>query len=127
MNDDELIDMFAGLTPAVTDDKAFLSRLDKCLDAVETVRRQNIVVCRLNRRAALVAALVGFVVGVAFTLAIPWFLTAIASVEMPHTDILTLPAADVARVLLWCLAGGASVVSAVNAYDISLALMRRRV
>lgn len=126
MQDQELKDMFAGFNPPVSDSRAFMRRLAHSLDAVETVRRQNAVVRRLNRRAAVIAASVGFVVGMLFALAIPWVLGAISSIEMPRVEILTLPAADIVRVALWCLTGGVSVVSAINAYDVSLALMRRK-
>lgn len=138
MDDDKLTQLFTGFAPRLSDDGAFMARLERNLravdeavasrcrnreEAVAAVRRERTSLRRRCRRAVAVAAVAGFAVGTLFTLALPHIGQAVAAMLTPLASLASLPAvtADACRVLAWLIVGGASVAAALSAYDVALA------
>ncbi|MDE5724569.1 MAG: hypothetical protein K2I12_00965 [Duncaniella sp.] len=118
--DDKIRNLFAGFNPDLTPDYEFMSGLQRAIDAVELVKEQNTALKRRSRVAVVIAALTGFVVGVVLTLV------------MSHMDSLwiSLPASFSQYVfgasgvdfsmVTWIVVAGASVLTALNAYEIAM-------
>lgn len=123
--DDKLRSLFADFNPELSSDRRFIDRLERNLHSVEIVKRQAAEERSRNRKAMVLAAVAGFVVGVLFSMALPQ-LTAILA-----EWLLTLPGGYVVKVdagyisiFAWIAVGAASVAAALNTYDISLSLLK---
>ncbi|MDE5849676.1 MAG: hypothetical protein K2H38_06000 [Muribaculaceae bacterium] len=123
MEEDKIKDIFSNYDPELTSSLEFMERLERNLDAVELIHRENAAVMKRNRIAVTVAAIAGFLSGILFTLLLPYLM------DMIQSLITTLPGMTAqninpgyAQALSWILIGAASVFIAVNAYDITLAL-----
>lgn len=127
MDDDKLKDLFRVFEPELTSDLQFMNRLERNLDTVELVKRHNEVVRARSRKAVAVAALVGFLVGMLFSAALPYIGAAMQSVResLPADSMMGIIAGNYLLVA-WCVIGATSVLTALNAYDISFSLMARK-
>ena len=124
MEDDKIKDLFADFNPGMPSDLSFMSRLQQNLDAVEMVRQHHVEQRRRNRVAVAVAAVVGFVTGFLFSLALPFIGNAVASASIPADSALRA-LADNYLTIAWLLIGGTSALIALNAYDLTLSLASR--
>lgn len=116
MDDDKDIrELFAGFDPEMGSDGLFMTRLRGRLHSVELLKEQQARMARRSRVAVGVAAATGFAVGMLFYALLPWLWSLLAGVEIPHESL---------RVALWVAVGGASVFSAMNAYDFAMAFRR---
>ena len=127
MEDDKIRDLFKGFEPDLSSDVSFMNRLRCKLDSVELVRQHHAAVKARSRKAVVIAAMAGFVAGCLCSLALPYVGTAVASwrMSMPDESLLTL-LADYYQVLAWLVIGGMAMMTAMNAYDLSLAVMKMR-
>lgn len=124
MEDDRLKELFNGYVPKLSSSMDFMERLDRNLNAVELIHRENEAFMKRNRIAVALASLAGFITGVIFTLLFPYLNGLVNSV----TDILlstcSIPTPLYCiQVLTWLLIGGISVFVSVNTYAISSCLL----
>lgn len=118
MDDDKIKGLFSDFTPELSPDELIMSALQRNISAVESVRQQHVALRRRSRVAVLIAACVGFLTGVIFSLLLPMITNWIISVRI------TLPFIDVASVdysfMAWILMAGVSALTALNAYEIAM-------
>ena len=66
MEDEKLRNLFSGFEPELTPDIEFMEKIQRNLDTVELIRRQTVSERSKNKKAVMIAASVGFIVGVLF-------------------------------------------------------------
>lgn len=118
MEDDKLRSLFADFQPELSSDRQFMSCLERNMESVEIVKRRMAEMRARNRRAVAVAAVVGFVVGFLFSLALPYLngLVADWQLTLPKTSVMN-HVADYFAVLAWGVIGVTAVTAAINTYD----------
>ncbi len=127
MDEDKLQELFDNFKPELSSDNLFMNKLQQNLNSVELVRQQNAVLRAQNKKAVAIAAFVGFVVGVLFTLALPYIGAAVANLQASlQVGSFAKALADNYLTFAWIVIGGTAVFSAVNTYEISLSLMRAK-
>ncbi len=91
------------------------------MDAVEFVRQYNVSMKRRNKLAVAIAAICGFVMGVIMTLLFPliteWMTSLNFTLSLHNTQSMTFDFGY----LGWMIVAGVSVVTALSAYEITLA------
>lgn len=122
--DDKIQELFSAYEPPLNDDFAFMKRLERSIDSVEIVRRHNSDRRARSRRAAVVAAIAGFVAGVISTLAIPYITAAVAQIAAAcgrAAVVAAMPAvsADHASIAAWFVVALVSVAAALGAYRVA--------
>ena len=127
MEDNRLTALFSDFEPAVSSDSQFLSKLERNLDYVEIIKQHTAEARSRNRKAVVIAALVGFIVGVLFSLTLPYLGSVASQWQM------TLPSGSMLRffannftIVAWSVIGGTSALAALNSYEITLSLLKRR-
>lgn len=120
MEDNKIKDLFQSFQPELSSDTLFLSRLKKNMEAIEAVKRHTAALHRRNRIAVVVAALSGFVIGVAFTLLLPLMedLTATVSISIPSIGISAISINW--QIVGWLVTAGACILTAINVYEITV-------
>lgn len=118
MEEDRIKELFSGYKPQLSSDTLFMNRLRSNLHSVELIRRRNAAMKRRYRLAVAVAAVAGFGAGMLFTLVAPQVAEAVGSISM-----LTVPA-DLGSLAGWMITGLASVLTALAAYELTLAAHR---
>ena len=92
MENDGLKDIFDKYEPGLSPAGEFMSRLQTRMKAVEFVREQVAVTRRSTLRSTVIAAIAGFVAGVAFMLVLPslesWILEQAERTESVIVDLL---------------------------------------
>ncbi|MDE7388562.1 MAG: hypothetical protein K2M97_04845, partial [Muribaculaceae bacterium] len=86
MEDDELKRIFSDFEPDMSPDFQFVSKLEQRLEAVEIVREQVAEVRSRSRKAVVIAAVVGFVVGFLSSLSLPYLSAAVARWQLTLPD-----------------------------------------
>jgi len=127
MEDDKLRDLFSSFDPELTSGADFVAKLRCHLDSVEIVRRQTAELHRCNRNAVVIAACVGFIAGLLFSLAIPYIGQAMASLQLslPQGSLFK-SIADNYLIITWLMLGSAIVFISLNAYDVAQSLLKQR-
>lgn len=127
MEDDKLKSLFADFQPDLSSDRAFVERLERNLHSVEIVRQRSAELRARNRKAVVIAAFAGFVVGMLFTLTLPYLNALVAGwrLELPESALLGILANNFAMIA-WTLVCGTVVFTALNAYELSLSLLKRK-
>lgn len=118
MEDDKLRSLFADFQPELSSDRQFMSCLERNMESVEIVKRRMAKMRARNRRAIAVAAVVGFVVGFVFSLALPYLSSLVADwqLTLPEESVMSV-AADYFAVIAWGVTGATAVIAAINTYD----------
>ena len=118
MEDDKLRSLFADFQPELSSDRQFMSCLERNMESVEIVKRRMAEMRARNRRAIAVAAVVGFVVGFLFSLALPYLSGLVADwqLTLPEESVMSM-AADYFAVIAWGVTGATAVIAAINTYD----------
>lgn len=118
MEDDKLRSLFADFQPELSSDRQFMSCLERNMESVEIVKRRMAEMRARNRRAIAVAAVVGFVVGFVFSLALPYLSGLVADwqLTLPEESVMSV-AADYFAVIAWGVTGATAVIAAINTYD----------
>lgn len=118
MEDDKLRSLFADFQPELSSDRQFMSCLERNMESVEIVKRRMAEMRARNRRAIAVAAVVGFVVGFLFSLALPYLSGLVADwqLTLPEESVMSV-AADYFAVIAWGVTGATAVIAAINTYD----------
>jgi tetrahydromethanopterin S-methyltransferase subunit F len=124
--DDEIKKIFARFEPDISPDNAFMNRLLRNMEMVEDVKRQNLVLRKNDKIAMAVASLVGFVVGIVFTLVSPYvteMLSMIQAAMSLTTESLIITTGLV--VISYALIGLISLVMVRYAYTTTFSLLRK--
>lgn len=125
-NDDKDIrDLFASFDPDLPSDFMFMNRLRHSLDSVEMIKKHNEEFKARSRKAVFIAGVTGFVVGVIFSMFIPMIGRMISELRPRLSgnfmgDLLL----DNYLTIVWMVICGAAVLISMNAYDLSLFLMK---
>lgn len=118
MEDDKIKELFSGFNPSLSPDDEFVERLERNINAVESVRQQSEKLRKQNKIAVAVAACSGFIAGVLLTLLLPeiWVLTKYLSLPILNDSAVMVDPS----ILGWLLTAGVSGVIAYNAYELTL-------
>ncbi|MDE6741034.1 MAG: hypothetical protein K2J58_01740 [Muribaculaceae bacterium] len=123
MEEDKISRIFREYDPELSSSITFVERLERNLNAVEMIHRENAVVMKRNKTAVGIAACTGFISGVIFTLLLPYITNMIRSLVesiIGLTGQQAIP--DYSQAFSWIIIGTISVFVAVNTYDIALSL-----
>lgn len=118
MQEDTLKDIFKNYEPELSSRMDFMNRLERNLDAVELIHKENANAMKRNRLAVIAASASGFISGILFSLLIP-FINQLISVLCSRitTDIQLLnKIADYQQVAMWLIIGGISVIISLYTY-----------
>ena len=121
MEDKDFKELFNDFEPEMSSDLAFMSRLRDNLDSVEMIRQHNARLHARNRIAIAIAACVGFMVGLMFSLALPYIGSAVNALQstLPSESVLRI-ITDNYRLLSWLLIGATTVYATINSDNIAL-------
>lgn len=127
MEDDKFKSLFSDFKPELSDDFRFMKKLEQSLDSVEIIKQHTAEVRTRSKKAVVIAAFVGFVVGFLFSLSLPYLSNVVANwqVTLP-ADSLMNAFADNFMTIAWIVIGATSVFIALNAYDLSLSLLKQK-
>lgn len=115
MEDDKLKKIFEDFNPQLSDDGDFLNELTRRMESVELVKEHNDAVRSRGRKAFVIAATVGFLSGVLFTILFSLLIDSAFSFTVGSLAI-TLRHG----VISWIIVAGVSVVCALNAYEAAM-------
>lgn len=118
MQEDTLKDIFKNYEPELSSRMDFMNRLEKNLDAVELIHKENANAMKRNRLAVIAASASGFISGILFSLLIPFINQFISELcSRITTDIQLLnKIADYQQVAMWLIIGGISVIISLYTY-----------
>lgn len=127
MEEDKLKDLFGNFDPPLSSDFKFMSTLKENLERVEMIRQHNEEIASRRKKAVAVAACVGFITGFLFSLALPYIGNAMMGLQssLPAGSILKM-LADNYLIAAWIIIGATAVFISMNAYDLSLSLLKHR-
>lgn len=125
MEDDKLKSLFSNFEPEITPDQQFMNRLEKSLNSVEIIKQHSAEVQSKHKKAMIIAAFVGFIVGVIFSLSLPYLSNSVTNwqLSLPQDSSLNI-IADNFAIIAWIMIGGASVITAIKAYHASFYLLK---
>ena len=127
MEDDKLKELFGDFNPLLSDSTRFMERLNDRLDTVELIRRNNCLVKAANRRALVLAALAGIVVGVGMSWLVPYISL---SIQNPGTTNLAPWLVDIMAesyvALRWTVVGAVVILSSLFTYRIVSHIGKKR-
>lgn len=128
MEEDKFKTLFSDFEPELTSDFQFMNRLRRNLNSVELIKRRNAEARIRSKKAVVIAAVVGFIVGFLFSLSLPYLAEAVSNwrLALPGGSAL-IALADNFATIAWLVIGATSVFIAINTYELSLTLMTRRV
>lgn len=125
MQDDKLKYLFSNFEPELSSDFEFMNKLQRNLNSVEIIKRHAAEVRARSRKAVLIAAVVGFIVGFMFSLSLPYLSDAVSNwqLTLPSESMLKTIANNFTTIA-WFVIGATSVLAALNSYEISLSLLK---
>lgn len=125
MDDDKITSLFADFEPELSSDSQFMSKLRQNLDSVEIIKQHTAEARSRNKKAVVMAAFIGFIVGFLFSLSLPYLSAAVANwqLTLPSESIVNA-FADNFHTIAWIVIGGTSVFAALNTYDVALSLLK---
>ncbi len=125
MEDDKLKSMLTNFEPELSSDFQFMSKLERSLNSVEILKQHAAEVRSRNKKAVVLAAVLGFIVGMLFSLTLPYLSSAVAEwqLSLPGDSMLNA-LADNFTIIAWIAIGGTSVLTALNTYEVSLSLIK---
>lgn len=127
MEEDKLKDLFGNFNPELPSDFSFMAKLNHNLDRVEMIKKHNTEVASRRKKAVVIAACVGFIAGFLFSLTLPYLGNVMANLQasLPSESTLRM-LTDHYLTVAWLIIGGATAFISLNAYDLSLSLMKHR-
>lgn len=108
--DDNLRNLFDGFDPPLSDDAAFMSRLERSLALADRLRAEARAARRRTRVAMAAAFAIGIVVGALSVTAFPWLRSVLSGFEWGDS-------------LAWLTVGAATALSGWLAYDFAGMMM----
>ncbi len=118
INDNQLQRIFDAYNPELTSTADFMQRLNRELNAVEIIKQRNDANLRATKISALIACVVGFIMGAILSLMQPVICNAFLNLQV----FMSLQAASI-NIISWCAVGLATVVVSCAARELSIALM----
>ena len=117
--------MLTNFEPELSSDFQFMSKLERSLNSVEILKQHAAEVRSRNKKAVVLAAVLGFIVGMLFSLTLPYLSSAVAEwqLSLPGDSMLNA-LADNFTIIAWIAIGGTSVLTALNTYEVSLSLIK---
>lgn len=127
MEDKSIRELFNNFDPKLSNDFQFMSRLKNNMDSVEVVKKHNLELQRKNRKAVIIAASVGFLFGLLFSMFLPAIGEAVKGMQagLHPGSFVSLLAANYLPIVLTIIAGG-SVFISLNTFDLALYLLGRK-
>lgn len=124
MEEDKLKDLFVNFKPELPSDFSFMTKLKHNLDQVELVKQHNSEVASKRKKAVVIAACVGFIVGLLFSLTLPYIGNMMQNLQstLPSGSTLRMITDNYLTLTLLIMAGTTALLS-LNAYDLSLSLL----
>ena len=121
INDNDIKNLLSKYEPQQSPDSLFMARLRENLDKVEIVKRANADFRRRSRRAVVVAAFAGMMVGALLTLLLPLFGEFLAdfTLRIPFTDM-AWNINDSYDILAWIIVAVATLFSSIGIYDLAM-------
>lgn len=126
MEEDKLKDIFKDFNPDLSSDNDFMSRLERCMDAVGMVKRQNAETLRRSKRAVAWAALAGFVAGVVMTILQPYIFKWMGGLDFTISIPSVTTVAINPGLIVWIATAAISVFIAYNTYEIASSQLSTR-
>lgn len=125
--DDDLKKLFDDFNPELSSGFRFMDRLQQKMESVEIVREHYAEQKRRNRKAVVIAAMTGFLVGLVFSMALPYLGSLVENIlrSLLSESAFYHLAANY-QIVVWLLITATSVFAAMSSYDISLAFMNRK-
>ena len=121
MEEERLKDIFNDYDPELSSSRNFIERLERNLNAVELIHKENAKATRRNKAAVMIASIAGFLTGFIFSHILPYIEKTLAELINPtHTYMLLSHlenVADFPQVLSWMIIGGVSVFASVGTYN----------
>ena len=127
MEDDKIKSLFSNFEPELSSDFKFMRSLEEKLDSVEIVKLHNAEVQSRSKKAVTFAALAGFVIGLLFSLILPYISGIVSDWQktLPNESDLNI-LADNLPIIAWILILGTAVFVVLNTYELSLSLLKRK-
>lgn len=124
MDEDKLKNLFEDFKPELSSSRLFINKLDRKLNSVEMIVKHNAEVKARNRKAAVLAVTVGFVLGFLISLSLPYLRNLVNTwqLTLPGDSIYNIFAANFAT-FFWCIVGITSILFSLNAYELSRSLL----
>lgn len=127
MEEDKLKDIFSAYEPKLSSSLVFMERLERNLNAVELIHKENAEVMKRNRIAVAIASVAGFIAGIIFTLQLPYIKGIVASIMETFPAFGSLDSTGSYSLgIAYLIIGAVSVFVAINTYSISLSLQPSR-
>lgn len=128
MEDEKLRSLFSDFEPEMADDGDFMARLEQGMKAVDAVRQDIAREKASHRRSLVVALAAGFIAGCVFSTLVPYLTAAVATLLLTLPDWgASLPSGTIAPAMAWLAVAATSTIVGLNAYDLTAALVRRRI
>lgn len=114
MEKDELKELFSAFNPPLSEDKAFMERLERNMRAADAVKAELAASRRAGRRALATALIAGFVAGVVFTALLPVIQSLLTGL-LPDFDSVVFTV----KTLSWIVAlAGTCLIGLVSFYQV---------
>lgn len=125
MEDDKFKSLFSDFNPELPSDFEFMHKLERNLNSVEMVKQRVSETRTRSRKAVILAAFAGFIVGFLFSLALPYLNVIVADWQptLPAESMLNA-LAEHFTLIAWTAIGATSVFAALNTYELSLSLLK---
>ena len=125
MEDEKLKYLFSNFEPELSSDLQFMNKLQRNLNSVEIIKRHAAEVRSRSKKAMAIAAFVGFIVGLLFSLSLPYLSEAVTDwqLTLPRESMLNTLANNFSTIA-WLIIGSTSALTALNSYEISLSLLK---
>ena len=127
MEEDKIKDLFAGYDPQLSSDFRFMNRLESNMRSVELVKEHHREEIKINRKALMIAAVVGFVCGFLFSMALPAIGEAMMNMRQAVAagSFLGFVVQNYLPIT-WAMIAAVSGFIAFNTFELSLFLFERR-
>ncbi|MDE7402476.1 MAG: hypothetical protein K2M87_03590 [Muribaculaceae bacterium] len=127
MEENKLKSLFSDFNPELSSDFRFMNNLRRNLESVEIIKLHSAELRARHKKALILAAIVGFVVGFLFSLSLPYLNHAVSNWQLyiPSDSILNTLANNY-LIIAWLVIGGTSVTAAINTYELSLSLFKTK-
>lgn len=125
--EDKIKGLFSGFDPDLSSDSRFMSRLESNMRAVDLIKEHNRELLKMNRKAVMIAAVVGFVCGFLFSMAMPAIGEAMMKLRqtVEAGSFLSVVAHNYLPIT-WAIIATVSRFIAINTFELSLFLLERR-
>lgn len=125
MEDDKFKFLFSNFEPELSSDSQFMNKLQQNLNSVEIIKQHTAEVRARSKKAVIIAAFVGFIVGFLFSLSLPYLSQAVSNwqLTLPSESVMSALANNFTTIA-WLVIGVTSVLAALNTYEISLSLLK---